>query len=270
MVQEKGSMKASGITYASQPQMRVLVTRPAHDAHGLTAALRQRGHDAVLAPMMTITPTWGTAEQAALLTAKGWLCTSSNGVRQLADMAANLDHARHLPLFAVGDATGRTAAALGFQHIITSGGDVQALTRTVLDAWQPAQGRLIHICGRDVAGDLAGALQNHGYDVEKCRAYCAKSVTSLPKQAIENIENQKIDAALFLSPRTARIFVRLVQHAGIDAACRNILYIALSPAVAAALRPLYPQCDARFRNMVHVAAAPSQLDLLAAYDLALQ
>ncbi len=68
-----------------------------------------------------------------------------------------------------------------------------------------------------------------------------------------------VDFALFFSPRTAAIFVRLADRAGVAEALRPITAISISAAADAALGTL------RFRER-HIAERPDQPSLLAALD----
>jgi uroporphyrinogen-III synthase len=64
-----------------------------------------------------------------------------------------------------------------------------------------------------------------------------------------------IDAATFFSPRTAAIFVTLIQTANHDANCATVTALALSEHVAAPLRSLH------FRRIL-AAAQPNTAALL--------
>jgi uroporphyrinogen-III synthase len=68
-----------------------------------------------------------------------------------------------------------------------------------------------------------------------------------------------VDFALFFSPRTAAIFGRLAEQAGIAAALRNVTALSISAAADGALAGL----EFRARQ---IAATPDQRGLLAALD----
>ena len=91
--------------------MRLLVTRPEPDANRQAEALAKRGHDPVLAPLLTIEFLNGVPLELA--GAQALIVTSRNALRPLA-LHPDLDVALQLPLFAVGEATARAAAQLGF------------------------------------------------------------------------------------------------------------------------------------------------------------
>ena len=91
--------------------MRVLVTRAEPEASGLAEALRARGHEPVVAPLLrhdTLTPP--TDLEARLDVVQAVLLTSANGARALATATRRRD----LRLLVVGDTTAETAERLGF------------------------------------------------------------------------------------------------------------------------------------------------------------
>ena len=179
------------------------------------------------------------------------LLTSANGARAL----ARATRRRDLPVLAIGDATARAAQAAGFQRVVSAGGDVGDLARLAAARCTPAAGALLHVSGREAAGDLAGRLAEAGFEVRRAVLYRAEPAAALSPGLCAQLAAGGIDAALFLSPRTARSFVTLVEPATLGASCRRIVALCLSPAVADALSAVSWQS-------VRVAAAPTQAALL--------
>jgi len=233
--------------------MRALITRPLEDAGELADELRRRGLTPVLAPLLTIHSRAGAAPQ--LDGVQALLLTSANGARALA--AAT--QIRNLPVYAVGNASARSATGLGFGDVKSAGGDVEDLARLVCENLDPKSGALYHAAGTRLAGDLAGGLREKGFTVLREALYEAQAATELPPPAKDGLEAGNLDLALFFSPRTAAAFVTLVLDAGLASACEGVTAYALSPAVADALSSL------PWRAMV-VAARPDQESLLAALD----
>lgn len=236
--------------------MRLLLTRPSEDSAPLAERLAGMGHEAVISPLMEIVFLPDT--DLRLDGVQALLATSSNGVRALAahPLAAE---AQRLPLFAVGDATARTAREAGFADVRVAGGDVEALAALVRENLEAGAGRLVHVAGRDRAGDLKAALNADGFGVEVVVLYAAKAAKALVPEARSALGAGELDAVLLYSPRTARIYVDLVRTAGEDtlAAARKLHHLCLSRAVAAALEPL-GLAPARVR----VATKPCQAALL--------
>ena len=101
--------------------MYVLVTRPAEDAENLLRALEARGHQALLAPLLTIAPNKDPPGPPELTGVQALLFTSANGVRAF----AGLSDWRDLPVFTVGDASAAAARQAGFARVEGAGGEVQ-------------------------------------------------------------------------------------------------------------------------------------------------
>lgn len=211
---------------------RALVTRPSEDCEEVAEALRSRGFDPVIEPMLSIrfldTPVPRPDPY------QGVLVTSANGVRALARLAAWRD----LPVWAVGEASAAEAGRLGFVTVRAGGGDVAALADLVGSGLDPAAGKLLHVAATRLAGDLAGLLAGRGFTVDKAVLYEAEPARELSPALIDLVETGGLDLALFFSPRTAATFVRLARGRLDPEALRGTAALALSPAVAEALRDL--------------------------------
>jgi uroporphyrinogen-III synthase len=212
--------------------MRALVTRPREEAESLAAALAARGVDAVLEPMMEVH--YRAKPEPDLAGVQALLCTSANGVRALARITGKRD----LLLLAVGDATASCARAEGFTNVASAGGSIADLVRMAAMQLRPQDGLLLHVAGEIVAGDLAGALRARGFTIERSVLYDTRPVAALSQSAIRALCSGMIDFALFFSPRTAEIFVRLATAAGVAGCCRTITALSISTAVDAALSAL--------------------------------
>lgn len=213
---------------ASRQGWRALLTRPREEADALVAALAARGIGAQVEPMMEIHFHDGTPDLGG---AQAVLCTSANGVRAL----ARASRERELPLLAVGDATAARARALGFTAVESAGGHSADLARLAADRLQPHHGRLVHVRGSEVAGDLGGELRERGFAVECCILYEARPVAALSTATTVALVAGEIDFALFFSPRTAAIFTRLAAAAGVVYACETMAALSISAAADAAL-----------------------------------
>lgn len=233
--------------------MRLLVTRPAEDAGALAQALAARGHDIVVEPVLTIVPS--TDEEPALGGVQAVLATSANGVRALARLTARRD----LPLFAVGRATAEAARAAGFGAVAQAGGDAASLARLVAETLDPENGPLVHAAGNDVAGDLTGMLSARGFAVRRHVLYAARAEEALGTETRRRLEDGTLDGALFFSPRSAKVFLALVEKAKLEESLGAVVAYCLSPAVAAEAR------RAPFAAL-RVAARPELESLLALID----
>ena len=233
--------------------LRALITRPRAQAAGLADALASRGIEAIVEPMLDIH--YRDAPAPDLAGVQAILCTSANGARALARLSAE----RERPVFAVGDSTAGRARAEGFVRVESAGGNVADLARVVRERLRPGDGPLLHVAGTEIAGDLAGELRTHGFEVERAVLYDARPAAGLSAATVRALASGIVNFALFFSPRTAAIFVGLAQRAGLAEALRGVTAFSISAAAEAAL------AGTSFREHC-IAETPDQRGLLAALD----
>ncbi|MBC7770266.1 MAG: uroporphyrinogen-III synthase [Phycisphaerales bacterium] len=216
------------------------ITRALPETARTAERLRVLGADPVVAPLLTIVPCgYDTNTEGA----QAIIFTSSNGVRAFPDARG----ARTRIVLAVGDATAAAAREAGFINVRSADGDVNALAALAKATLDPGGGKLIHIAGDHVAGDLAAELRAAGFSYERRLAFASVAAHALPEAFAE-----PLDAVLFHSARAAETFVSLgaPNAASLIAAC-------MSEAVAVAAR------KTAWRRII-VAPAPREEALLAA------
>jgi uroporphyrinogen-III synthase len=176
--------------------LRVAITRAQPEAEKTATRVRERGAEAVLAPLLTIEP---RPFDINITGAQALLFTSSNGVHGFAAQTSERD----VPAFAVGESTAAAARSAGFHHVSAADGDVVALAHLAQAELDPHAGMLVHVSGRHVAGDLVHMLRGAGFHVERRVAYEAVAATTLPAAF-----NTPLDIVLFHSARAAEIFIQ--------------------------------------------------------------
>ncbi|WP_231848927.1 uroporphyrinogen-III synthase [Paramagnetospirillum magneticum] len=219
----------------------------------MAQALKQRGLDVMVEPLLDIAPVEGAKPD--LGGAQGILVTSANGIRAL----GRLTPGRELPVWAVGDASARAAREMGFTRVESAGGDVETLAELVAARVDPQGGALLHAAGTVTAGDLSGRLSALGFQVRRQVLYRAVTATRLSDGLRDALRNGQLHLALFFSPRTARTFATLAVEAGVRDSLAAIAAYGLSANVSAELGPL-PW------RVLRQAAEPTQAALLAAID----
>ncbi len=235
--------------------MRVLLTRPAGDSAELARILEGRGHRCRIAPLFIVTECgW---DPALLDGARAVLLTSRNAARQLAK-AWTLP--RDTTIVAVGPATAAEARTLGFRNVEAAAGTAESLIDAVRRTLAPDAGRLVYMSGAVVSRDIAADLRRDGYTVEQLVVYRTVPVKQLPPRSAAEIRLGTIDAALFLSRKTAELFRDLACREGLEGHCRSIRAIAISGKVAGELRALpwrslehsnEPSVEAMIRALEH-------------------
>jgi uroporphyrinogen-III synthase len=232
--------------------VRLLLTRPAADAQKSAAALRARGHEAIIAPLLDIEILSNAELGAGPWTAV--LVTSANAVRAIAAHARR-GELHSVTVFAVGDRSAQAMRDEGFAEVISAGGDVADLAALVAARLQPPA-RLLYLAGEERSGDLAGLLRARDFAVETILVYRAVTAATLPQHAAEAI-TAGIDGVLHFSRRSAEAYRDAAMSAGVaEAALEKITHFCLSARVAEPLR-------AAGATHIMVAVRPDEAALLA-------
>jgi len=211
--------------------MRLLLTRGLEDAEPLALALQARGHQTLIDPMMSVE--YMSVAGPDINTVQALLITSANGIRALSQQTWITDQWRdEIPVYAVGDASAQAARQSGFRSVTSASGDVDDLANLVIDNASVNEGRLLHIAGSKVAGDLSGQLTEAGFHCQREVLYKALRCSSLSEQTRAALSRGQIEGVLFYSPRTADIFISLAIAANIVETLQKVTVYCLSSAVA--------------------------------------
>ena len=209
--------------------MRVVITRPQADGERTATALRARGHDVLVAPLMRVEPiasdlagNWGAV-----------IVTSANAPIAIAENSARSTLVT-LPLFAVGQRTAEAAQQAGFTHVTTAGGDVRDLVRTLVARRADAKAPLLYLAGEDRAADLIGELSARGIAAEMRIVYRAIAMP-FPAALIEALEAGEIDAVLHFSRRSADNYLAGAKQTNIFGPAVAVRHFCLSAQVAGPL-----------------------------------
>jgi uroporphyrinogen-III synthase len=244
--------------------MAVLVTRPQPDDETTAAALRARGFEVLLAPMLRFEPVAFHDDEAARYGAV--IVTSANALR---GVAPHLEASRllGLPLFTVGEHTAAAARRAGFGKVISADGDAASLHDSVLAGVKAKElkkaGTLLYLAGADLARDLAGELGERGFTVVTQTTYRMVPVPSLPRDACDAFAANRIEAVLHYSRRSARAFLEAARAGGVEISALAIPQCCISAAVASVVR------DAG-ATQVMAAASPDENALFETLDRALR
>jgi uroporphyrinogen-III synthase len=234
--------------------MRLIVTRPPEDAQPLAERLAAAGHEAILAPLLTILRTAELNIPARDYQAV--LITSANGARALAGRPG-IERLTGIQAIVVGPASAQAARQAGFSRIAEADGDVIALARKAIGILRPEDGPLLYVSGAVTAGELAASLEASGFEVDRVVAYEARPAEALPDLCASALAAGAADGVLLFSPRTARIWGNLVVAAGLAPAAVQLIHYCLSDNVAIALRHALGS-DLKVR----VAARPDEAGML--------
>jgi uroporphyrinogen-III synthase len=244
--------------------MAVLVTRPHPDAEATASALRAKGLEVLLAPMLRFEPVAFHDDADAHYGAV--IVTSANALRGIEPHLAGSRLLR-LPLFAVGAHTAAAAQSAGFANVIPASGDAAGLRDCVLAGVKAKELRkastLLYLAGADLARDLAGELGERGFTVVTHTTYRMIPVPNLSREARDAFAASRIGAVLHYSRRSARAFLEAARAGGVEISALAIPQCCISGAVALVVR------DAGAAQ-VAVAASPDEMALFEALDRALR
>jgi uroporphyrinogen-III synthase len=129
-------------------------------------------------------------------------------------------------------------------------GDSKTLAAATREWASPETGPLLHVKGAEADGTLATLLKAQGFEVQTLVLYDVADI-GLPDSARSQLAKREIDAALFFSARSARIF----KDAAAGLPLENVIAVCISASTAESLSSL------AFRS-VRVACAPNQDALL--------
>jgi uroporphyrinogen-III synthase len=204
--------------------VRLLVTRPEPDAARTAAALRARGHEVVLAPLLRIElldfelpdEPWSAV-----------VMTSANAARAVAD------HPRRAALialdaFAVGRHTADAARAAGFRSVHSADGDKNDLADVLRGRRSEVSGPLLYLAGEERAGDFSAG----DAPVVTAVVYRAVQVERFPPEVAAALARRALDGVLHFSTRSAQAYLDCASRAGILEAALAPVHMCISRQVA--------------------------------------
>jgi uroporphyrinogen-III synthase len=229
--------------------MRVLVTRAKDDAERTARRLAARGHEAVVAPVITIAPTGAAPPQ------EPWdalILTSAHAVPMLAGLAV-----RARPAFAVGARTAAAARAALLPDVRQASGDALGLAR-LIKAAMPPPATLLHATAHERKAEPGASLTAAGFRVVAWECYAARPAPRLPGDVAAALRARHFDAVLHFSRRSAELFIGLAEREGLVPTLRTLAHLCLSTDVAAPLAAVGAETV--------VAPEPNETSLVALLD----
>lgn len=183
----------------------ILLTRPAETPDRLAESLHKRGHETMSAPVLSIRPLRPLSPACAGEAPQGILVTSRHALPALVEFP-------RVRALCVGAETAEALAAMGFP-VAAHAHAARALADLAREHFSPGGGAVLYVRGEHVSHDLAGDLGALGFTVAEHLAYAADAAPSLPAHAVDALAEGRVRAALFLSRRSAEIFLSLAEGA---------------------------------------------------------
>jgi uroporphyrinogen-III synthase len=206
--------------------MRIAVTRPQPDSERTAAALRARGHDVLIAPLLQV-------ELVTTDFSGGWggvIITSANAPGAIVSHPAR-EKLTKLPLYAVGKRSADAARAAGFTNVTSAGGDVRDLVRVITTRRADAAAPLLYLAGEDRAADLVAELVASGIAAEMAVVYRAVSAP-FPPALTTALKAGEVDAVLHFSRRSADNYLAGAAKTGVSKQALAVRHFCLSAQIA--------------------------------------
>lgn len=227
--------------------MNIIITRPEEDGSPLKAKLEAMGHRVILMPLLRIVPR--TRAFIRKLPYQAVVATSANGIRAI----TGHPELKSIRMLTVGPQSLKAAKDAGFLKAEAYGGDLEGLVAHIRKALPPSAGPILYLSGNETAGDLEGQLTKAGYECWRSIVYDAVQAKD-PGPAEAALREGKADAVLLYSPRSARIWCKIMWDAGLAEEAASTHYYCLSRNVAATLPKTWSRT---------VAKSPDEAALLA-------
>lgn len=218
-----------------------LITRSEEGAAVYADAIRARGGEAVIEPMLRIEHIPSLPDLSVY---DGLIFTSVHAVDSFAAQSPRRDVA----VFTVGDTTADHAREAGFKNVTSASGDARDLARLLE---RDAAGRLLYLRGADVAQEFDG--------IDAHVVYKAHPVESFTEFCAGALRDGKIRTVLFFSARGGAAFAALCRQNGLEGAVSGIKALCISGAVLESVSVL-PWKE------THVAQHPSRDGMMALLD----
>ena len=217
--------------------MAILVTRPAPDNEKTAAALRARGYDALLSPMLRYEAIAFHGEDDAAYDAV--VITSANAIRAIESHPSRM-RLFGLRAFTVGEHSAEAARGAGFGEVISAKAGAHALSgliaKNVTSGKLKKGATLCYLAGADLAHDLAADLGARGFTVVTHTTYRMVPVAGFPAGISEAFRADGVEAVLHYSRRSARAFLDAARADGVEISALALPQCCISDAVAGILR----------------------------------
>lgn len=244
--------------------LRVLVTRPEPGNARTVAMLRARGHQPLAMPLTRTVPLTGDHDVISGTGAGAYVVTSASAIHHW-PMADTASGQLTVPVYAVGEATARSARDSGFQNVVVGPGDADALAamlirdvesgHLVLSDARPA----IYVTGKVRTLRIETVLRRQKLPFRIAQIYDTEELSHSTDYLQKQITREGHLAVLLYSHYAATLLIRHLTRLKSHNGLKNCIFLCLSSNVATAIPD-------RFKDRIRIAAAPTEAALLAQLD----
>ncbi len=202
----------------------VVVTRPREQAEPMCDALRKRGAEPVLFPVLAIAPAQDASElEAASLDLQDFdlaFFVSPNAVRLALDaILERRSWPQNVAVATVGGGSARTLADYGFEDVIApeAGFDTEAVIALPAFSPEAVRGKRVIIFRGDGGRELLGQyLREHGAEVVRVTAYRRYCPDADPSGLTDLATQRRLDAITLTSSEGVRNFAAMLGAEGLS------------------------------------------------------
>ena len=185
--------------------MHILLTRPLEDCTEMILKFQSLGHKVSHLPLLKIDEI--SYETINFSDFKGIIFTSANAVKFL-DLK-KID--KKILCFCVGSATEKKARSLGFQNVISAGGNVENLKELIFQNFDKKNGKLIYISGETVSVDLDRQLIDEGYNVKRVINYHTSHIEKFDEKFVNDLRLNIPEIVYIYSQNSASSFLNFIK-----------------------------------------------------------
>ena len=185
--------------------MHILLTRPIEDCSEIISKFQSLGHQVSHLPLLSVNKVnYGEINFSDY---KGIIFTSANAVKFLDLKKIE----KKMLCFCVGSATEKKARGVGFQNVITAGGNVENLKELILQNFDKKDGKLIYISGEIVSVDLDHQLEEEGYNIKRLINYRTSPIEKFEERFIDELKLKIPDIVYIYSQNSASSFLNIIK-----------------------------------------------------------
>ncbi len=185
--------------------MHILLTRPLEDCSEMILKFQSLGHQVSHLPLLNVSQViYGKINFSDY---KGIIFTSANAVKFLDSTKIE----KKILCFCVGSATEKKVRNLGFQNVITAGGNVENLKELILQNFDKKDGKLIYVSGEIVSVNLDQQLEKEGYNIKRIINYRTNHIEKFEEKFVSELMSKVPDIVYIYSLNSASSFLNFIK-----------------------------------------------------------
>ena len=212
--------------------MHILMTRPLDDSKEMILRFKDLGHKVSHMPLIEIEQV--KFEDTNFNNYKALIFTSANSLKFLDIKKIN----KNIFCFCVGTATEKKALSLGFQNVVTAGGNVRNLKEIIFQNFNSSDGKILYFSGEIISNELDKELNLNGYDIKRVVNYKTKPIESLDDKFVSDLKASIPDIVYIYSNNSALNFLKLINNHKLNDCWMNTNLMCMSEKTSSVLNKI--------------------------------